>query len=766
MSSWIVFGGEDQRQTHMASNNTRRALRNTTNIVVRNGPAPSQGANAPNRGQGKRRNVQRRARQQQRSQINVRVLPNQNQTRRRVPNRTRVNNRVVIQRINTTLGTVGSNGSGTIETELAVLLNPSTMKEATGSNNFGPLQIYASTYSLYQMRSMTLTLKPLVGASAVSGTVVRTSWNPTNNPTQVSWSSLGARKHSDITPGRVGKFHLTLRDLKGPKDGWYRTNTKGDPMLSFAGSLEIHTLGETMSTYQNAKYAGGLFLAELQSTWAFKDYSQQPGLINLVKGDDSRQASIQTDTDGKLLMTLPQSSRLARAAITQPSEIIWMVTDAVITAGAGAFPPPFSWLIRGGWWFLKRIAGAPVRNGEVTFEVYSSINDARAGVPCISTQAGANVQIGQVHFQQITPGNVGVSDDIPQTVSRRATPSAIYVVEGMKIKRGLMTSQYSPNYGEYYVRDDQTPDAGLGFEGKTVWTLNCMRVKPVTDLGDINPSDYTNTIGIYYRLNQRDVRVGLGYASATFRHAESPELSIHHVLFQSSITEHFNLYTENGSIRQVNIAVSSGDTNATYKVTGTYNTVRIDLVAGEWYVMTHLTKGPSSGQLRVGDAPIYSIPTETITDETVSFTTHIDDVVNGGYSSVGSTIKFIPFTTSTITTYTPTQGFNAVQVEDPSPREEYLDADEEVDDDDPTDDQLELLPGDDLDTPPMSRLVVRAEAQDVFDMLKRSFPERDARLAANQLFPSDEYTAFVAQYHDALVDGFSPRAARAIALGL
>lgn len=268
MSSWIVFGGEDQRQHLMANRQQKRGPRTTTNIVVRNGAAALQArASGPAAGNRRRRN---RARRQ--PQVNVRVLPSQNQGRRRFPRRQGVGSRIVFQKINSTLGTVGSNGSGQIECELTCLMNPSTMKEATGSNSFTPLGIYASTYSLFRMTRCTVTLKPIVGDNAVCGTVCRVSWNPTSAPSQTSWSALGARKHADVTLGKMGRFVLTSKDLVGPKGGWFKTNTKGDPMMSFAGTIEIHTLGKTTSPYTNTEFTGGLFLVELESQWQFKDY--------------------------------------------------------------------------------------------------------------------------------------------------------------------------------------------------------------------------------------------------------------------------------------------------------------------------------------------------------------------------------------------------------------------------------------------------------------------------------------------------------------
>nr|UZH25317.1 ORF2 [Mamastrovirus 3] len=394
----------------MANRQQKRSPRTTTNIVVRNGTAANQArASGPAAGNRRRRN---RARRQ--AQINVRVLPSQNQGRRRFPRRQGVGSRIVFQKINSTLGTVGSNGSEQIECELTCLMNPATMKEATGSNSFTPLGIYASTYSLFRMTKCTLVLKPLVGDSAVSGTVIRASWNPTSTPTQTSWSALGARKHVDVTPGKTGRFTLTSRDLVGPKGGWFKTNTKGDPMMSFAGTLEIHTLGKTISTYRNTDFTGGLFLAELETQWQFKDYSQQPGMLNLIKGEDTQQSHIRTDENGKIQLVVPTGTRMAKAATGASSEIIWLVTDTVIQAGTAILPPPFGWLIRGGWWLVKKAAGVNVRNGETVFDVYASISDARADMPCISTSNNMDpIQIGGLHFQQVTPGNTGIATGIP-----------------------------------------------------------------------------------------------------------------------------------------------------------------------------------------------------------------------------------------------------------------------------------------------------------------------------------------------------------------
>nr|QDZ38037.1 capsid [Porcine astrovirus 2] len=796
MSSWIVFGGEDQRQHLMANRQQKRAPRTTTNIVVRNGSAATQArASGPAANNRRRRNRARRG-----PQVNVRVLSNKNQARRRAPRSQDLGNRVVVQRIVTTLGTVGANGSGQIETELAVLLNPSTMKEATGSNNYGPVQIYASTYSLFQIRALKLHLKPLVGNSAVSGTVVRMSWNPTNNPTQTSWSALGACKHSDVTPGRDGRFTLTARDLAGPKDGWYRTNTKGEPMLSFAGSLEIHTFGETRSTYQNGQYTGSLFLAELEVVWAFKDYSQQPGLMNLVKGDSTGDATVSTDANGKLILTTPANTALARAAATTTaSEIIWMVTDAVIQGAAVAFPPPFSWLLRGGWWFLKRIAGAPTRSGVETFEIYSSINDARANVPCIADTTNQRpISIGQLHFQQITPGNTGVSTGIPQArqlIERFYPHDKIFVPISTKRLKFNTTNEWVPGFDVWYHTQNgvQNPQTGLAFfaDGESRATYNVMEVKLSED---IDANKFESKISIYLKTgnNQTSTTAALiGFAvaksSSTLAGNNTWRVDTFLVYCANRVQHNFDQRWK-GSVMRYPVD-QTYEARLSTPENSAQGFVRIQMEPGKWYAIqfTCLTTSadPNPQQLSCGGEIVGVFPSRS-TLITGNHTFPVTDF-DGDSSLVpvyGAGIAFTPFLSNEINVVrlqTPTIGddrhpsFGCDDAcEEPYYSQEEEDNEDELPeppahfdfDSDLDDDQdLEMGPEDHYSDPPISRLVVRDDAFALYEQLRATHTERAARLAVNQLFPSDEYTEFTAVYHDALADGLSPKEARAQALG-
>lgn len=807
MSSWIVFGGEDQRQALMANRQQKRLPRPTTNIVVRNGPAASQAG--PSRATQARRRRNRRKPQQ----TVVRVLSNKNQNRRRNPRSQGLGNRVVVQKIVSTLGTVGANGSGNIETEMAILINPSTMKDTTGSNTYGPLQIYASTYTLYSIRSLKLHLKPLVGNNAVSGTVIRTSWNPTSNPTQTSWSALGARKHSDTTPGRDGRFVLTARELRGPKDGWYKTNTKGEPMMSFAGSLEIHTLGETRSTYQTNKFEGGLFLAELEIVWAFKDYSQQPGLMNLLKGESKGDATISTDQNGKLILTTPATSALSRAArTTTASEIIWMVTDAVVQGAAAAFPTPFGWLLRGGWWFLKRIAGAPIRSGQEQFEIYSSITDARAGVPCLADVPNhPAVSVGQLHFQQITPGNTGIAPDIPQVrelVERFYPTDKVFVpIETRRLKWNT-TDQYVPGFDVWYeiqIGNQNFPE-GLYFKADGVprYTYNIM---DVTFAEEPDIDKFFSKIPIYMKVeNGPEYLVAVAVAKSSSMLRESSAWRVDSFLI-------YGVKDEGASFsKKWKGAVMRYPLDGTYQARlsipteSTQGIVRAQVRKGHWYVIQFTSFSdaayPITREFVCGGEVVGVLPSRPLVtgDHTFPVTGFRGD--SSLVPVYGAGIKLTPFLRNEIDVRDvppttpqlnpeieniihtgetlqiggqiiyddchPAFGYDDALEFPPPPSEEGLACDEEEfeDPEEDEDEELELGPDDDYSDPPISRLVVHPDAQQLYEQLRATFPEREARLAVNQLNPSGEYIEFTTMYHNALVDGLSPRAARAFALGL
>lgn len=737
----------------MASKQKRAArTTNNTSVVVRNGPAPS--------GASRRRRRRRAPRKPK-----IVVLPSTQKVQvPRVRSRGKgINNNVVRQRITTTLGTIGANSNGEIETEMTMIINPATMKESTASNAYGPLNIYASTYSLWRLAYMDVKLTPLIGSSAISGTMVRVSYNPTNSPTMTSWSAIGARYHIDATPGQHVKFHIDGRKLKGCKDGWYKTNTTGDPMMSFAGVVEAHSIGQTKSTYKNENYEGPLFMVEVTSEWEFTAYAQQPGLLNLKKGTDDTNATVTTDSDGKLQMVLPPTSRLARAVTpTQPSEIIWMVADTVFTAGASAFPPPFSWLLRGGWWLLKRAAGAPVlRHGGVTFDVYESIQNARAGVPCLTTVPDGNWPVGKLHYTQLTPGNIGIEETPPvQRMLQPAPstqPSLTFVVSSRRFK--FNAEEMVPSFPVFYhlSNGNQNPETGLGFkaDGIKVPTYNVMEVEITNDIGDTNPDLYPNKLPVYLFYENQERLVGFAVASRYDTQSDNQlRYTVYTLLVRATVTERYR-YHEQWKGTMINYPVDDQyRTQISTPDDSAEGFVRVEFVAGRWYLIQYMYTGSADRYYIAGDDRVAQHASSNLTPGRVTIPTRIQDSSKALLNVYGPCFQLRTLTSSEAHVEAQLEGNAAAMTSDLSGLSLASD-------------DLEMDPEDHYSDPPMSRLYVRPAVEDIYKMvLDRGGTERQARLAANQVDPSDDYIRFIEMYHDAIADGMSPEGARRYALGL
>nr|WDD45067.1 ORF2 [Bovine astrovirus] len=767
MSSWIVFGGEDQRQVLMASRQqSQRAPRNTTNIVVRNGTAATQGGKRQRQQQAPRR---RRGRVQVQT-VQAKGVPTniKGKSVRRVPRSQNVNHRIVHQQVTTTLGTVGANTSNEVEVELNAIINPSVMKEQTGSNNFGPLTVVASQYAMWKLTRMVVKLKPLVGNNAATGTMTRVSYNPTTGAGQTSWSSLGARKHQDVNIGRDGNFVLTQRDVKGPKGGWFYTNTTNDATASCGGVINIHSLGKTTNPYTNNNYNGPLFLVEVDTHWQFKEYLQQPGLLTMVKGDSSESAKIKVDsTTGKIQMEVNRGLRLAEAA-TNPgaSEVIWLVTDAVIQAGVNIFPPPFNWLFRGGWWFVKRVLNAPVSGDAITFDVFPSMSDAQNNRYIYSDQTGyQGVTIDTVQYQQVTPGNTGIASQSMSGNSITPTTQTDYRIESLRTLYGNGTSyELVPSQPVWFQKQNVTSvSRGIKFKNgdQYIATYNVMEAQ-------VEAPAPASGVPTYFSWPGGDRQVGLAVAGAHVEIEGDHRFYLTSILFYASVTEAYTFTDAEGPFMRGELKHESY-TQTFDVLNNPVTTLRIRVEAGKWYIAQFMCDGEWRRAFTIGGVPAYE-PTNAWRTDTQSYSLpfNVGNVTGGFPSGYMASLRLAPFQTLDVTPgqVAETNAIEALAAMLDTQPDEYYDMPALEDDDDYTDRDLELHPTDDYDVPPLSRCVVHPEVQNVYEMLLKTHPEREARLAVNQLKPSDEYSNFTSLYHDALVDGLSPRSARAYALGL
>lgn len=351
------------------------------------------------------------------------------------------------QRATATLGTIGSNSSGKTELEACILTNPILVKDNTGNNTFGPIVALGAQYSLWRIRFLQIKFTPMVGQSAVTGTVVRASLNPTATPSSTGWSGLGARRHIDIVVGKAATFNLKASDLSGPREGWWLTNTNDSGDSTLGPSIEIHTLGTTMSAYQSTEFKGGLFLCELRAEWEFSGYAANPALLSLEKNrEDDVEVSFDGGAGEPLIMEVSGSSLFNLTATRRStysrgvamtgetkSETIWQIVDTAVSAADAIVPPPFNWLVRGGYWFVKKLAGRAVmlRNGTPVerYVCYASYQDALSDKPAICTGAAAGLYVGReqvakanLHFTQMNEPSTGVGETPTTLKSYRMMP--------------------------------------------------------------------------------------------------------------------------------------------------------------------------------------------------------------------------------------------------------------------------------------------------------------------------------------------------------
>nr|Q9JG99.1 RecName: Full=Capsid polyprotein VP90 [Mamastrovirus 3]BAA90309.1 capsid protein precursor [Mamastrovirus 3] len=487
------------------------------------------------------------------------------------------------QRATATLGTIGSNSSGKTELEACILTNPILVKDNTGNNTFGPIVALGAQYSLWRIRFLRIKFTPMVGQSAVTGTVVRASLNPTATPSSTGWSGLGARRHIDIVVGKAATFNLKASDLSGPREGWWLTNTNDSGDSTLGPSIEIHTLGTTMSAYQNGPFTGGLFLCELQAEWEFSGYAANPALLSLEKNrDDDAEVSFDGQQGEPLTMVVAEDSLFNKVATRRStftrgiardgqtkSETIWQVVDTAVSAAETVVPPPFGWLIRGGYWFVKKLAGrTKLRNGKQTssYVCYASYQDALSDKPAICTGVAANFYAGRtetaranLHFTQMNEPSTGVGetptafrmyraapDDIvylrfkPETVNISVSPAARlflarkYTAHSLKVKGNSGTTRihcvvkvndpmwYSPDW-EQVAQPGPIPGVSLLGGTTTIgivtaayqahmWGLHIATAFIVQVTKDINPACSTSCV-LTKELNDQHLKTVAGQTS-------------------------------------------------------------------------------------------------------------------------------------------------------------------------------------------------------------------------------------------------------------
>nr|AVM87169.1 capsid protein [Fujian spotted paddle-tail newt astrovirus] len=327
------------------------------------------------------------------------------------------------------LGHIQPNTSGppVLQRDLWTFLNPVLLKDTTSGPTYTPLSVVAEQYAMWRPLSMKVTLKSMVGASAVSGTLtVVTMAQTMGAATPTNLSSLEMRAHKNVENGSHATWKVPVRELQGPRQGWWLVDTNNQPTASVGPLFEVFTYGQTMSTYMDKPYPGPLFLVMLDITYQFTNYTPKPGVGDLSTTITPNEGStLSSATDGTLLytpgqamlqvmnmqlVTTTQGRIYRRHLASNQQDILWAVGDAAVSTVAAAFPP-WSWILGAGWMILRLFVGNS--NTDATqYAVYPSIQAAQQNEPCRVAPSIASTPVppSTVQLQQLNNPNVGATE--------------------------------------------------------------------------------------------------------------------------------------------------------------------------------------------------------------------------------------------------------------------------------------------------------------------------------------------------------------------
>nr|AJM71310.1 capsid protein [Avian nephritis virus] len=318
-----------------------------------------------------------------------------------------------------TLGTISGQRDGGLTRQIRLPLNPLLLKSSEGGTTT-PLSIRGSMYEMWKVIKAELIATPLTGGANIVGSVgfMVLTLNGLE-ATADSIDTIKARKHVQMPIGRMVKMRLTARECAGPREGWWLTDTSQSPADAYGPAVDLMIAYATTNLLNtsggaSASFNGALWQVEIKVTYAFSTYSPKPGLQTLVSQtlDGSHQVTIQqSPTDGSLIMTTTDANLLS---ILTPrvggqrsgkSQTVWAIAGAAVEAAAPLLGP-WGWLLKGGFWLVRKIFGASTLNTGSQYQIYPSIEAAMSDQP-IFGQSGTStsVTLPLVHISEVMNPN-------------------------------------------------------------------------------------------------------------------------------------------------------------------------------------------------------------------------------------------------------------------------------------------------------------------------------------------------------------------------
>lgn len=337
-----------------------------------------------------------------------------------------------------TLGTISGQTDTGLSRQIRVPFNPLLCKSSDGGSTT-PLSIRGSMYQMWKVLKAELRATPLTGGANIVGSVgfMVLTLNGLE-ATADSIDTIKARKHVQIAIGRSAVLRIAARDCSGPREGWWLTDTSSSPADAYGPAVDLMIAYKTSNLLNVSSastpqtFTGTLWQAELKITYAFSTYDPKPGLQTLVSEtlSGSHQVTIQSSAeDGSLIMTTSDTQLLSlltpRAGDQKKgkSQTVWAVAGAVVEAVAPILGP-WGWLLKGGFFLVRKIFGGSTRNAGASYQIYPSIEQAMSDQPIFGQQSGTGTQITLplVHVSEVMNPNPE-NNDLSNPTARSFPPT-------------------------------------------------------------------------------------------------------------------------------------------------------------------------------------------------------------------------------------------------------------------------------------------------------------------------------------------------------
>nr|AEB15586.1 capsid [Avian nephritis virus 2] len=401
-----------------------------------------------------------------------------------------------------TLGTISGQSDNGLTRQIRLPLNPLLLKSSDGGSTT-PLSIRGSMYEMWKVIRAELIATPLTGGANIVGSVgfMVLTLNGLE-ATADSIDSIKARKHVQIPLGRLARLRLTARECAGPREGWWLTDTSQSPADSYGPAVDLMIAYATTNLLNtsggaSATFLGTLWQVEIRVTYAFSTYNPKPGLQTMVSqtlaGSNHQVTIRQSTTDGSLIMTTNDTNLLSiltpRVAGQRSgkSQTVWAIAGAAVEAAAPLLGP-WGWLLKGGFWLVRKIFGASARDTTSQYQIYPSIEAAMSDQPIFGqTGTSTTVTLPIVHISEVMNPNPE-NNDLSNPTSRSFPPTPPTPSTDPILPLAELTGQ--PGVPPLYTFDGSTYTPPTNWLGSTTLLTGIPAHKRVT--GNLSNFGVTN----------------------------------------------------------------------------------------------------------------------------------------------------------------------------------------------------------------------------------------------------------------------------------